>query len=122
MLRKCFICVNLTWRSTIRPSLCSIYFALRDYLIGQEHRKSFHLGSSVEVWILTAYVKNCSGLYTYPGLPRWGLVVKNPLADAGNIMRCGFDPGVGKMPWMRAWQSTPVFLPGESHGQRSLAG
>ena len=33
--------------------------------------------------------------------------------------RCGFGPWVGKIPWRRAWQSTPVFLPGESHGQRS---
>ena len=33
-----------------------------------------------------------------------------------------FDPWVGKIPWRRAWQPTPVFLPGESHGQRSLAG
>ena len=31
------------------------------------------------------------------------------------------DPWVGKIPWRRAWQSAPVFLPGESHGQRSLA-
>ena len=29
------------------------------------------------------------------------------------------DPWVGKMPWRREWQPTPVFLPGESHGQRS---
>ena len=29
---------------------------------------------------------------------------------------------VGKIPWRRAWQPTPVFLPGESHGLRSLAG
>ena len=36
--------------------------------------------------------------------------------------RPGFDSGVGKTPWKRAWQSTPVFLPGESHGQRSLVG
>ena len=34
----------------------------------------------------------------------------------------GFDPWVGKIPWRRAWQPTPVFFPGESHGQRSLAG
>ena len=27
-----------------------------------------------------------------------------------------------KIPWRRTWQPTPVFLPGESHGQRSLAG
>ena len=33
-----------------------------------------------------------------------------------------FDPWVGKTPWRRAWQPTPVFLPGESHGQRSLVG
>ena len=32
------------------------------------------------------------------------------------------DPQVRKIPWRRAWQPTPVFLPGESHGQRSLAG
>ena len=36
--------------------------------------------------------------------------------------RHGFDPWVEKIPWKRAWQPTPVFLPGESHGQRNLAG
>ena len=49
------------------------------------------------------------------------LVVKNPPANAGD-MRHRFGPWVGKIPWRRAWQPTPVFLPGESHGQRSLAG
>ena len=34
----------------------------------------------------------------------------------------GFDPWVGKIPWKRGWQSTPVFFPGESHGQSNLAG
>ena len=47
-----------------------------------------------------------------------GSVVKNLPAKAGN----GFDPWVGKIPWRRVWQPTPVFLPGESHGQSSLAG
>ena len=36
--------------------------------------------------------------------------------------RCRFDPWVRKIPWRRKWQTTPVFLPGEPHGQRSLAG
>ena len=36
--------------------------------------------------------------------------------------RRGFDPWVGKIPWRRKWQSTPVLLPGKSHGQRSLIG
>ena len=34
--------------------------------------------------------------------------------------RPGFDPWVGKIPWRRKWQPTPVLLPGESHGGRSL--
>ena len=36
--------------------------------------------------------------------------------------RCGFNPWVGKIPWRRKWQPTPVFLAGESHRQRDLAG
>ena len=36
--------------------------------------------------------------------------------------RPGFDPWVRKIPWRREWQATPVFLPGKSHGWRSLAG
>ena len=33
-----------------------------------------------------------------------------------------FDPWVGKIPWRREWQPTPVFLPREFHGERSLTG
>ena len=40
--------------------------------------------------------------------------------DLGSIP--GFDPWIGKIPWRRKWQSTPVLLPGKSHGQRSLVG
>ena len=36
--------------------------------------------------------------------------------------RLGFDPWVRKIPWRREWIPTRVFLPGEFHGQRSLAG
>ena len=36
--------------------------------------------------------------------------------------RCEFNPWVGKIPWRRKWQTTPVFLPKNSHGQRSLEG
>ena len=37
-------------------------------------------------------------------------------------MHKGSIPGSGKIPWRRKWQPTPVFLPGKSHGQRSLEG
>ena len=49
------------------------------------------------------------------------LEVKNPPANAGDI-RHWFHPRVWKIPWRRACQPTPVFLAGESHGQKSLAG
>jgi len=49
------------------------------------------------------------------------LVVKNPPANADRHKRQGFDPWVGKILWSRAQQPTPVFLPGESDGQKSLA-
>ena len=36
--------------------------------------------------------------------------------------RLEFDPWVGKILWRRKWKPSPVFLPGESHGQRNLVG
>ena len=60
-------------------------------------------------------------LCVYNGAFQVVLVVKNPPANAGDL-RHEFDPWVGKIPWRRKWQPTPVFLPGRSHGQRSLAG
>ena len=56
------------------------------------------------------------------GGPQVALGVKNLLANTRDVKRHGFDPWVGKILWTRKWQSTPVFLSGESHGQRSLAG
>ena len=49
------------------------------------------------------------------------LVVKNLPANAGD-KRCGFNSWVRKTPWRRSWQPTAVFVPGESHEQRRLAG
>ena len=52
------------------------------------------------------------------GLP-WWLSGKE---SACQFRRCGFSPWVQRIPWRRRWQPTPLFLPGKSHGQRSLAG
>ena len=54
------------------------------------------------------------------GLSRWCSGKES--ASQCRRLRCGFDPWVGKISWRRTWQPTPVFLPGEHHGQRSLAG
>ena len=57
-------------------------------------------------------------LFRFPG----GARAKEPTSQCRRCKRQGFDPWVGKIPWRRAQQPTPVFLPRESHGQRSLAG
>ena len=49
-------------------------------------------------------------------------MVKNPPATARDVRNMGSIAGSGRFPWRRAWQPTPVFLPGEFQGQRSLAG
>ena len=54
----------------------------------------------------------------YKGLPSW-------LRWQSICLQCsrhGFDPWIRKIHWRWKWQPTPVFLPGESHGQRSLVG
>ena len=61
---------------------------------------------------------SCLYLLMVYGLPWWLRQLRIHL----QCERPGFDPWVGKIPWRRKWQLTPVFLPGESHGQRSLAG
>ena len=53
----------------------------------------------------------------FPG----GASGKEPTHNGRIHKRHGFDPCVGMIPWRRAWQPSPVFLPGKSHGQRSLA-
>ena len=49
-------------------------------------------------------------------------VVKNLPANAGDTRDSGSISGWGKIPWNKKWQPTPVLLPGEFHGQRSLVG
>ena len=70
------------------------------------------------LWVHAVTVIFLNVLGTYANLFRASqvaLVVKNPAANADD------GRGVGSIPWRRTQQPTPVFLPGESHGQRSLA-
>ena len=52
----------------------------------------------------------------FPG----GSAGKTPVYQRRRHKRCRLDPWLGKIPWSRKWQPTPVFLPGESHRQKSL--
>ena len=49
-------------------------------------------------------------------------MLKHEPANATDAGDAGLISGSGKIPWRRKWQPTPVFLPGESHGQRNLVG
>ena len=49
-------------------------------------------------------------------------MIKESTCQCRRLKRPGSDPWVGKVPWRRKWQPTPVCLPGKFHGQRSLVG
>ena len=72
-------------------------------------RRKHHRNIFLEIYFLQA-----SNLYLegFPG----GSMVNSLPANAGHR----FNPWVRKIPWGRKWQSTPVFLPGKSHGQRAI--
>ena len=70
---------------------------------------------STSTWLWASVYAHCGG---FPG----GTVCKEPNCQGKRHKRHRFEPWVGRMPWRRAWQSIPVFLPRESQGQRSLAG
>ena len=53
---------------------------------------------------------------------RTGSSGKESACQCRRCKRCGFDPWIGKIPWRKKWHPTPVFLPGELHGQRNLMG
>ncbi|CAI9154631.1 unnamed protein product [Rangifer tarandus platyrhynchus] len=67
-------------------------------------------------WFLVFFLMDNQNRWGFPG----GSDGKESVHNAGERPR--FDPWVGKIPWRREWLPTLVFLPGESHGQRSLRG
>ena len=62
-----------------------------------------------------------SGSLSMNGRYRWRSG-KESACQCWRSKRCLLDPRIGKIPWSRKQQPTPVFLPGKSHGQRSLVG
>ena len=93
-------CITTSFREKVAPGVSGFFF--------------FQI---LALWLFTALF---SPWYPWiKGFP--GGDSGNPSANTGD-KRLGFDPWVRKTPWRRRWQPTPVFLPGDSHGQRSLVG
>ena len=79
--------------------------------------------SKPHIWLYpessaTPYIQGITLLYGFPG----GTSSKESTCQCRRCNRCWFNPWVGKIPWSRKWHPTPIFLPGESHEQRSLEG
>ena len=80
-----------------------------------------HIATGILLLLHTLHVSRshvscllCQDIMYWPAL----VALQNPPV----MQEMGFDPWVRKIPWRREWQPTPVFLSGEFHGQRSLAG
>ena len=74
----------------------------------------YHILARLSVFLILNHSVTCSMSLGFPGGTSKESVCK--------CRKYRFNPWVGKIPWSKKWHSTPVFLPGKFHGQRSLAG
>ena len=82
------------------------------------HCEDYHRQANYHIHHLTEL---CAPPPLLLGLP-WGLSGKESTCQRRRQKRLGFKPWLRKIPRRRRWQPSPVFLPGEPHGQRSLVG
>ena len=106
----CFIVLCGCWASSkyLRDIFPNSYFLLSCVCVIFGNSQNISNGSIIL----------CS-LWWSVGLPKW-FSGKECTCQCRRYRRHGFDTWVGKIPWRRKWQPTPVFLPEKSHGQRSL--
>ena len=103
ILKKIFCFINL-------KAIPELLWGIQRFVLFQFHTHFYFFLQFISLEIMPFVVIIC--------LPRW----HNGKEFACQCRRGGFDPWVGKISWRSAWQPTPVFLPAEFHGQRSLAG
>jgi len=116
--------VTLKWKpASLKYILCfcllTFDYLLLVALVAQPPEPVIMLSScQFENVLSVLHEKSNSEYQRFPG----GAVVKNLPAKAGDTRDAeSLIPGSGRSPWIRKWQPTPVFLPGKSNGQRSLA-
>ena len=107
--------------------ICSAYMMIntpvQNMLLEKSSSMSFAKSIFSYIYISYNYIYLCIHTYTHTHIHTpSGTSGKESACQHARLKRLRFYPWVGKIPWRRAWQSTPVFLPGEPHGQRSLAG
>ena len=119
--------LNIFFSLPLYPPLINIFSLLNSY-----HLITYQvLGTVVNLLYVHPHINqmlylqsSCAQYYAHLGFncnrdSFVALVVNSP-ANARDIRDMG--SALGRIPWRKKWQPPPVFLPGESHGQRSLAG
>ena len=143
MLLQMYIFHSFLWVSNIPLSIyLSIYLSSTCHIslnqssvdghVGSFHvlaivnRAAMKIGVHMSFWIrffiFSQYMPRSGIAGSYDsswGIPA-GASSKEPACQCRRHKRCTFNPWVGMIPWRRAWQPTPGFLPGRSHEQRSL--
>ena len=118
---RCFFVCFLFWRK--RNSFSCLQHQLLPESFQSTDLYFVILHNRLIPWNRSLY---CTHSYRHRYGCRWGFSGdtngKEPACQFRRHKRSGFDPWVEKTLWRRAWQTTAVFLPGKSHGQRSLAG
>ena len=99
---------KIPWRRARQPT--------HVFLLGESHGQRSLVGYSPWGHRVKHNWSNLARMYARFGLPWW----LRWLSVCLQHRRPGFDPWVGKIPWRRKWQPTPVLLPGKFHGPRSL--
>ena len=82
----------------------------------QEYWNGVPLPSPINAY--NGIICHCLDIACFPGSSSG----TEPSCQCRRHKRCRFDPWGRRFPWRGTWQPTPVFLPGKSHGQRSVAG
>ena len=116
--------MGIKWHQTGKDSF-SQRIMVKTFLSASECVKSFgEFGEILIFWTSVVkhqhwkFVSQTASKVIMLSLPQW----LSGKESACQWRRCGFGSWVGKILLRRKWQPTPVFLPGESHGQRSLVG
>ena len=112
------------WMLSFKPTFSLSSFTFIKRLFSSYSLSAIRVVSSAYLWLLTVLltvlIPACTS--SVLALHISHLAWQRRLRICLQCRRPELDPRVRTIPWRRAWQPTPVFWPGESHGQRNLVG